>query len=135
MPGLDLTPTYFSNLKMREMLIVTEYTTYDLTQNFYYSYRIQIQSIFTYRDIDYKIRILNYKCLLVLKEDFVCLPWLLSFWFSAFLFLPLDDSDCFFSGVYRKQVNWILNYIFNTQIIIKFLLLNYSQNKNNSLSK
>lgn len=31
------------------------------------------------------------------------LPWLLSLWVSAFLFLPLEGSDCFFSGVYKQQ--------------------------------
>lgn len=31
------------------------------------------------------------------------LPWLLSLWVSAFLFLPLEGSDCFFSGVYEEQ--------------------------------
>lgn len=33
----------------------------------------------------------------------VILPWLLSLWVSAFLFLPLEGSDCFFSGVYKQQ--------------------------------
>lgn len=35
----------------------------------------------------------------VLMHRKSALPWLLSDWLSTFLFRPLDDSECFFSGV------------------------------------
>lgn len=53
------------------------------------------------------------------------LPWLLSDWMSGFLFLPLVVSDCFFSGVWKRNsielpfVMVILQYVGSFTLVNK----------------